>query len=74
MNGPSRAYMITVGVIGVVIVALIVLLVTGGKSSNDPTGTSGTATTHSAVVALQGPHWHSTPPRRLAHRLSSRCR
>jgi cytoskeleton protein RodZ len=48
-TGPSRAYMITVGAIGVVIVALIVLLVTGGKSSNSPTGTSSTARTHSAA-------------------------
>jgi cytoskeleton protein RodZ len=49
-SGPSRAYMITVGVIGVIIVALIVLLITGGKSSNNHTGTaSTTTTTHSAA-------------------------
>jgi cytoskeleton protein RodZ len=46
-GGPSRAYMLTVGVIGVMIVALIVLLITGGKSSNNPAGTSSTAATHS---------------------------
>jgi cytoskeletal protein RodZ len=48
-TGPSRAYMLTVGVIGVIIVALIVLLITGGKSSNNPVRTSSTATTHGAV-------------------------
>ncbi|MGD1056516.1 MAG: helix-turn-helix domain-containing protein [Solirubrobacteraceae bacterium] len=53
-TGPSRAYMATVGVIGVIIVALIVLLITGGKSSNNPSGTSSTATTHS--VASQSKH------------------
>jgi cytoskeleton protein RodZ len=48
-TGPSRAYMVTVGAIGVVIIALIVLLITGGKSSKSPTGTSGTVATHSAA-------------------------
>jgi cytoskeleton protein RodZ len=48
-TGPSRAYMATVGAIGVVIVALIVLLVTGGKSSNNSTGTSSTVAPHSAA-------------------------
>jgi cytoskeleton protein RodZ len=48
-SGPSRAYVVTVGVIGVIIVALIVLLITGGKSSNKPAGSSSTATTHSAA-------------------------
>jgi hypothetical protein len=48
-TGPSRAYMLTVGVIGVMIVTLIVLLVTGGKSSNNPAGTSSTAATHSTA-------------------------
>jgi cytoskeleton protein RodZ len=50
-TGPSRTYMLAVGVIGVIIVALIVLLITGGKSSNNPTGTSSatTTTTHSAA-------------------------
>jgi cytoskeleton protein RodZ len=49
-TGPSRAYMLTVGVIGVIIVALIVLLITGGKSANNPSGTASTATTHSAAT------------------------
>lgn len=49
-TGPSRAYMLAVGVIGVIIVALIVLLITGGKSTNNPSGTSSTATTHSAAT------------------------
>lgn len=62
-TGPSRAYMATVGVIGVIIVALIVLLITGGKSSNNPVGTSSTATTHSAASrskhrASQTAHHH----------------
>ena len=47
--GPSRAYMVAVGVIGAIVVVLIVLLITGGKSSNNPTGTSTTGTTDSAV-------------------------
>jgi len=53
-TGPSRAYMLAVGVIGVIIVALIVLLITGGKSSHNSTGTSRTATTHS--VASRSKH------------------
>jgi cytoskeleton protein RodZ len=48
-TGPSRAYMLTVGVIGVVIVALIVLLVTGGKSANNIPKASSATTTHSAT-------------------------
>jgi cytoskeletal protein RodZ len=39
-SGPSRAYVASVGVIGLVIVLLIVLLATGGGSSNKGAGTS----------------------------------
>jgi cytoskeleton protein RodZ len=48
-TGPSRAYMLTVGAIGAIIVVLVVLLITGGKSSNKPTGSSTTAATHGAA-------------------------
>jgi hypothetical protein len=41
--GPSRAYMISVGVVVAVIVLLIVLLVAGGGGSNKGTGTSSAA-------------------------------
>jgi cytoskeletal protein RodZ len=40
INGPSRAYMITVGAIGLLIVLLVVLLISGGGSSKKPGGTS----------------------------------
>jgi hypothetical protein len=39
-SGPSTAYMISVGVVGLVIVLLIVLLATSGSSPNKGTGTS----------------------------------
>jgi cytoskeletal protein RodZ len=39
-SGPSRAYMISVGVVGAVIILLIVLLATSGGSGNKTTGTS----------------------------------
>jgi hypothetical protein len=39
-SGPSRGYMVAVGVIGAVIVLLIVLLVAGGGSSTHTTSTS----------------------------------
>jgi cytoskeletal protein RodZ len=39
-SGPSRAYMISVGAIGLVIVLLIVLLIAGGGSSKDGKGTT----------------------------------
>lgn len=48
-TGPSRAYMLAVGVIGTIIVVLIVLLIAGGNSSNNPAGTSRTTATHSAA-------------------------
>jgi len=43
-GGPSRRYMLALGVVGAVIVLLIVLLAAGGGSSNSPTSTSTTAT------------------------------
>ncbi len=66
-TGPSRTYMATVGVIGVIIVALIVLLITGGKSSNNPSGTSSTATTHSATTQSK----HHTSGASTHHRVVS---
>jgi cytoskeleton protein RodZ len=48
-GGPSRAYMLTVGAIGVVIVVLIALLIAGGKSGNKKT-TSTVATTHAPAT------------------------
>jgi hypothetical protein len=48
-EGPSRAYMLTVGVVGVVIVVLIALLIVGGKSGTGKT-TTGVPTTKGASV------------------------
>jgi hypothetical protein len=42
-SGPSTAYMVSVGVVGLVIVLLIVLLATSGSSPNKATGTSSAA-------------------------------
>jgi cytoskeleton protein RodZ len=50
-EGPSRAYVLTVGSIGVVIVALIALLIVGGKS--------GTGKTTSSVATTKAPSAHS---------------
>jgi cytoskeleton protein RodZ len=51
-EGPSRAYMLAVGVIGVVIVALIALLVAGGgSSSKTPVASSSDAIHHHAPRA-----------------------
>jgi cytoskeleton protein RodZ len=44
-SGPSRPYMVAVGVIGAVIVVLIVLLISGGGSSNKKTPTKAAAAT-----------------------------
>jgi hypothetical protein len=61
-SGPSRTYMISVAVVGLVIVLLIVLLVAGGGSSNKGTGTSSAAKSktahpkrHAAGVAPAAP-------------------
>jgi hypothetical protein len=49
-SGPSRGYVIAVGVVGAVIVLLVVLLITGGGSPSPTTSTAShaTATRHSA--------------------------
>jgi hypothetical protein len=66
-SGPSRGYMIAVGVIGAVIVLLIVLLVAGGGSSTHTTSTSSGAARspasgakHHVVRARAGGHASST--------------
>jgi cytoskeleton protein RodZ len=43
-SGPSRAYVLSVSAIGVVIVALIVLLIAGGGGSKSPSATTATTT------------------------------
>jgi hypothetical protein len=65
--GPSRGYMIAVGVVGAVIVLLVVLLVAGGGSSTSTTSTPthATATNHgarSAQHAAQAGGRASAPP------------
>ncbi len=39
-SGPSRGYMIAIGVVGAIVVLLIVLLAAGGGSSNGPTAST----------------------------------
>jgi cytoskeleton protein RodZ len=49
-EGPSRAYMLTVGAIGLVIVVLVVLLIAGGGSSGkNKTTSSNLTTTHTSA-------------------------
>lgn len=59
---PSRAYMLTVGGIGVVIVVLIALLIAGGNSSKNPAARSTTAATH--TEASRSKHHAGAPPAR----------
>jgi cytoskeleton protein RodZ len=47
-QGPSRAYMATVGAIGVVIVLLVYALLSGGGSPSHPAGATTTSSLHSA--------------------------
>ena len=63
--GPSRRYMLALGVIGAVIVLLIVLLVTGGGSSTSTTATSTSTAGHGAGAR------HRAAPRHGAATTSS---
>ncbi|HWX52610.1 MAG TPA: helix-turn-helix domain-containing protein [Solirubrobacteraceae bacterium] len=57
-SGPSRAYMASVAVVGLVIVLLIVLLISGGGSSKNPTTSTTAAKTkakHAARHATAAP-------------------
>jgi cytoskeleton protein RodZ len=67
-EGPSRAYMLTVGAIGLVIVVLVVLLIAGGGSSGkNKTTSSNVATTHTSSAGSKqkagatGAHRHVSP-------------
>jgi len=51
--GPSRAYMLTVGAIGVVIVVLVALLLAGTGSPSNPSGTSASKTTAGRSTAAK---------------------
>jgi cytoskeleton protein RodZ len=54
-SGPSRAYMVVVGVVGVIIVLLIVGLLTGGGGgSSKHTGTTASTAHHHGARAAQG--------------------
>jgi cytoskeleton protein RodZ len=66
-EGPSRAYVLTVGAIGLVIVVLVVLLIAGGGSSGkNKTTSSNVATTHASSTGSKktgatGAHRHVSP-------------
>jgi cytoskeleton protein RodZ len=55
-NGPSRGYMVAVGVVGAVIVLLIVLLLAGGGGSSSTTSTA----SHTAVAPHHARARHHT--------------
>jgi cytoskeleton protein RodZ len=72
-EGPSRAYMLTVGAIGLVIVVLVVLLIAGGGNSGKNKTTSSTvAGTHVSSTSSKqktgaaGAHRHVSPNAEVA--------
>src|SRR5271170_2969357 len=62
--GPSRAYMATVGAVGLVIVLLIVGLLTSGKSPSSPTAP--TTARETSAAHRGGAHPAGRPPRGAA--------
>jgi cytoskeleton protein RodZ len=63
-GGPSSAYMLAVGVIGVVIVVLVALLIAGGGGSNTPSTSAGTTakSRQSATTGTSAPGTHPSAP------------
>jgi cytoskeleton protein RodZ len=63
-DGPSRAYIVAVGVIGVVIVVLVALLISGGGGTNTPSTSASKSATHSpsSTTHTSATHTHPAVP------------